>query len=101
MKASTKLCLAAALLLVIVAPFTLVITLSRSHQSTPVHKAAINNTQINKQLTPPQPSQTLSAGGKPVPASSAARAKSAGYYCPSWDAAPGTIASAICYPLDK
>jgi len=46
------------------------------------------------------PNQTLTAGGEPVPTSEVARAKKAGYYCPSWDAQPGQVSSGVCLPLD-
>lgn len=43
----------------------------------------------------------LSAGGVVVPAAFVNRARSLGYYCPSWAAQPGVVASTICVPLDK
>lgn len=39
--------------------------------------------------------------GKLVPADSQARAKEAGYYCPSWDAKPGAASADFCVTLDK
>lgn len=44
---------------------------------------------------------TLTAGGLAVPAALQARAKSLGYYCPSWNSAPGEASSGLCLPLDK
>ena len=43
----------------------------------------------------------LTANGQPVPVQSVQRAKSAGYYCPSWDAKPGSIVPTVCYKLDN
>jgi hypothetical protein len=40
-------------------------------------------------------------GGKAIPADSQARAKSAGYYCPSWDATPGKLSALFCVKLDN
>jgi hypothetical protein len=34
-----------------------------------------------------------------VPEQFCARAKKAGYYCPSWDVKPGQVAPAICYKI--
>lgn len=39
--------------------------------------------------------------GTPVPDDSQARAKTAGYYCPSWDAKPGEFTPNFCASLDK
>ena len=45
--------------------------------------------------------QTITAGGQPVPASSQAKAKKLGYYCPSWESKSGNVASTVCIVLDK
>ena len=66
-------------------------------QSTAQTKPALQ-TQIK---VPTKTSQPLTADGNPIPADSQARAKSTGYYCPSWDTPPGSIASTICVPVDK
>jgi cytoskeletal protein RodZ len=39
--------------------------------------------------------------GKVVPTDSQARAKAASYYCPSWDAAPGSYSTDECVTLDN
>ena len=39
--------------------------------------------------------------GQIVPSKWMDRAKSLGYYCPSWNAEPGQIVSDICYKLAK
>ena len=39
--------------------------------------------------------------GEIVPSKWIDKAKSLGYYCPSWDAKPGQIVSDICYKLSK
>ncbi len=46
-------------------------------------------------------SNILTAGGTPVPARFQSKAKSLGYYCPSWAAKPGVASSSVCFPLDK
>lgn len=45
--------------------------------------------------------QNLTAGGVVVPEKYVKKAKSLGYYCPSWAAKPGEIASDTCLTLDK
>ena len=52
-------------------------------------------------VQPSPVSKPLTAGGIPVPVKSRNQALKAGYYCPSWDATPGQVASTICIPLDK
>jgi len=81
---------------VLVVMLTLTITLYVLWRSTkPTASQPITPTSA------PQSSQPVTAGGQPVPSAYQARAKAAGYYCPSWAAAPGTTASDICIPLDK
>lgn len=46
-------------------------------------------------------SKTLTAGGLTVPPQFQAKARSLGYYCPSWNSGPGQASSGICMPLDK
>ncbi|HET9721841.1 MAG TPA: hypothetical protein VFP32_02315 [Candidatus Saccharimonadales bacterium] len=43
----------------------------------------------------------LTAGGQPVPAAWQTKARSLGYYCPSWNVKPGQLPSDVCMPLDK
>jgi hypothetical protein len=52
-------------------------------------------------LTTSSSSASLTAGGVAVPAAYQARARRVGYYCLSWDAAPGSATSNTCMPLDK
>lgn len=65
-------------------------------------------TATNKQpvinTVSPRPSDStkpLTASGVAVPTAWQTRARSLGYYCPSWAAKPGEIVSSVCLPLDK
>jgi hypothetical protein len=55
----------------------------------------------HSQTNIPATNKPVTAGGKPIPADSAERAKSLGYYCPSWDAQAGAVTSSVCIKLDK
>jgi len=49
----------------------------------------------------PRPTQPPTAGGRPIPQQFWAKARSLGYYCPSWAAQPGQIVSHACIKLDQ
>jgi hypothetical protein len=74
----------------IIAGGVVIVLIRSSHQ--PKTPAVTNSSNSSKPVT---------AGGVPVPSDSQIKAKAKGYYCPSWDAKPGQVASTICIPLDK
>ncbi|HEV2412471.1 MAG TPA: hypothetical protein VGS28_01540 [Candidatus Saccharimonadales bacterium] len=43
----------------------------------------------------------LMAGGVVVPVQWQSKARSLGYYCPSWSAKPGEIEPDVCIPINK
>jgi flagellar basal body-associated protein FliL len=64
------------------------------------HKTA-NSRSITRQSTLPKTDSQLRAGTINVPQAFQVRAKSLGYYCPSWAAKPGEIVPTICYKLNN
>ena len=66
-----------------------------------IHVSKIVNHSQQTQSPTNTAAQKLTANGQVIPPDSVARAKAAGYYCPSWDTSAGSVASTICYKLDK
>ncbi len=64
---------------------------------------SFNHKPINnsKSKTKPKSSVLTTSNGTVVPSQWVARAKSVGYYCPSWLDTNGEIGPDICYPLKK
>lgn len=49
----------------------------------------------------PPAKHSLTASGVEVPQQFVEKAESLGYYCPSWAAKPGEVASGVCLKLDR
>ena len=60
-----------------------------------LNRGLAKETVINSQPAASSPACTI----KGVPASLCVKAKSLGYYCPSWDARPGQIVPDYCYKV--
>jgi hypothetical protein len=80
--------------IVLLAVMALVILISMRKNSSHPNPSNNNTKPVTTQ-------KTLTANGQTVPYRYAEKAKSLGYYCPSWDAKPGEIAPTICYKLDN
>lgn len=66
------------------------------------HQAKPDAPQTTASAKPsPQATTTVTAGGQSVPEQFWSKARALGYYCPSWDAKPGEIASNACIKLDQ
>ena len=65
--------------------------------------ALANNNQAPKASRPNNSSnqQPLTAGPYTVPRQFRAKAESLGYYCPSWNAQPGTASPGACVKLNR
>lgn len=72
-----------------------------SQDGTNVHQKNPGTPQNGSPKSKPTVKPVTYQNGKVVPVSSQARAKVAGYYCPSWDAKPGENSTDICVSLDK
>ena len=68
----------------------------QAHKKTPAH----TTTKVVT-TTKPTYATPLKAGTYVVPVQWQSRARSVGYYCPSWNSTPGQIAPDICLPLNK